>query len=86
VPSTNADLCDTLTPLPLRSLQYADNALPFFYDDSGKWDYSSPPSPDIVIILLGPNDCGASNGNKVNWSEGLSEATAKCYTAILHNN
>ena len=44
--------------------EYADNALPFLYDDSSKWDYASTPSPDLVLVLLGPNDCGKSNGNK----------------------
>ena len=44
--------------------EYADNALPFLYDDSSKWDYASVPSPDLVLVLLGPNDCGKSNGNK----------------------
>ena len=38
---------------------YRDNANPF--DPDEKFDYSD--SPSAVIILLGPNDCGKSNGN-----------------------
>ncbi len=40
---------------------YMDRALPFV--EGMNWDYSKD-EKDMVIILLGPNDCGASNFNK----------------------
>ncbi|GMI37606.1 hypothetical protein TeGR_g13638 [Tetraparma gracilis] len=51
---------------------YRDGACPF---DAEEWDYDAEMAPEKVVILLGPNDCGKSNGNVCpdGWAEQYAE-------------
>jgi hypothetical protein len=40
---------------------YRDRSNPF--DGANIWDYKSQQVPELVLVLLGPNDCGNSNAN-----------------------